>query len=377
MRGRCLRFCDVTIAALAILVWCSPTTRGRDEWTVDTPPAGLANQPPRHISGVRHAEDASTVWVRTPDQRIWPIARSAILTHVADSSAAKPLGRDELEAQLRAMFPHHSLVRTEHYLICHDVDNDFARQAEKVLEQVYRSFFDFWRELDLPVSEPDYPLIVVMFQDANEFSRHVERELGSNSAGLVAFYGMASNQVAVRVEKTPRAEVASWHGNPRTTFATNLVHEAVHQLMCNSGMQTRFADYPLWVSEGLAAYFEPADPYAKNGWRRPGGLQSARLAQLQWVIKSSQRVELTELVGGDEKFRQTATAPDSYALAWGFNYWLLKRHRAEYLTYLRWLSQKTSPSLDGPERRVNDFQSIFKSEPDELSRPFMDFFSRL
>ena len=39
------------------------------------------------------------------------------------------------------------------------------------------------------------------------------------------------------------------------TVAT-VVHEATHQMAFNCGLHTRYADIPVWVSEGIAMYFE-------------------------------------------------------------------------------------------------------------------------
>ena len=41
--------------------------------------------------------------------------------------------------------------------------------------------------------------------------------------------------------------VPDWERNVAT-----IIHEATHQLAYNSGMQRRYADNPMWVSEGLA-----------------------------------------------------------------------------------------------------------------------------
>ena len=38
-----------------------------------------------------------------------------------------------------------------------------------------------------------------------------------------------------------------------------ILHEACHQIAFNTGLQTRLGDYPLWVSEGIATFFEATD----------------------------------------------------------------------------------------------------------------------
>ena len=56
-----------------------------------------------------------------------------------------------------------------------------------------------------------------------------------------------------------------------------IIHEATHQIAFNSGLQTRFADVPLWVSEGMAVFFETPDLQSAKGWRTIGAVNTTRL----------------------------------------------------------------------------------------------------
>ena len=60
------------------------------------------------------------------------------------------------------------------------------------------------------------------------------------------------------------------------TVAT-IVHEATHQIAFICGLHRRYADIPLWVSEGVAVYFETPDLGSSKGWSTIGAVNRARL----------------------------------------------------------------------------------------------------
>ena len=55
-----------------------------------------------------------------------------------------------------------------------------------------------------------------------------------------------------------------------------IVHEATHQIAFNSGLHVRFADNPLWLTEGMAMYFEGPDPDGGYDWKAIGELNRPR-----------------------------------------------------------------------------------------------------
>src|SRR5439155_20506161 len=48
-------------------------------------------------------------------------------------------------------------------------------------------------------------------------------------------------------------------------LVATIVHEATHQIAFNCGLQTRYADIPLWLCEGMAVYFEAPDLARRSG----------------------------------------------------------------------------------------------------------------
>ncbi len=362
----------VRAAAIGAMYLTAPWIAHADEWIVGS----------QTINGDLIAQTETKLLIQSPDQRQWLVERDDFREHRPSTKTLSPLDREQLAKLLTEQFPEHKIVETEHYLICHDVDSDQARQAARLLEQIHRAYFEFCRDLNLTANMPDFPLVMLLFSDAQDFSRNMNRELGGSVANVVAFYQLESNQVFVHTGSHRSAFLANYVVAPnmpldaRTTLATHLVHEATHQLMCNSGMQARMSDYPLWVSEGIAAYFEPADAFARNGWRRPGGLNSIRFAQLKQLLQSQTAIDLKPMIRSDESFRQSAASGESYSLAWGFNHFLLKRRSAEYSEYLRYLAQKRPLETDSPEQRASEFQSFFTDDLSTLQRQFVEYINR-
>ncbi len=359
------------LAAMGAVLLVAPSTAPSDDWIVQS----------NLITGELIAQTDSTLLIQSADQRQWLVRRDDVREHHPTKILPTTFDRETLAKLLAEQFPQHKILNTEHYLICQDLNSDHARQAARLLEQVYRAYFEFCLDLKLNASEPRHPLVVLLFDDAQDFSRNMDRELGVSTANVVAFYHLASNRISVRAGADQTAFLAEYVVAPklpldaRTTLATHLVHEATHQLMCNSGIQSRLANYPLWVSEGIAAYFEPADAFARNGWRRPGGLNSIRFAQLKQLLKSTTPIDLRAMIRSDDSFRKAAVSGESYSLAWGFNHFLFKRRNNEYSAYLRQLSKKQPLATDTPDQRMNEFQSFFDEDISTLEREFAEYIS--
>ena len=99
------------------------------------------------------------------------------------------------------------------------------------------------------------------------------------------------------------------------TVAT-IVHEATHQISYNTGLQTRFADNPFWVSEGLAVYFETPDLRSRTGWRGIGGLNQVNFQQFRLFSVQRPADSLRTLVADDKRFQDAKQVTNAYAEAW-------------------------------------------------------------
>ena len=153
-------------------------------------------------------------------------------------------------------------------------------------------------------------------------------------------------------------------------LVATIIHEATHQIAFNSGLQTRFADIPLWVSEGIAVYFETPDLQSDKGWRTIGAVNSSRLSRFREYLPNRPATSLKSLISDDKRMRDRARALDAYAEAWALNYYLIRQHPKKYINYLQMLSEKKQLFWDDPEIRLKEFQAAFGDNLGPAGRRF-------
>ena len=157
-------------------------------------------------------------------------------------------------------------------------------------------------------------------------------------------------------------------------LVATIIHEATHQIAFNSGLQTRFADIPLWVSEGIAVYFETPDLTNSKGWKEIGAVNRPRLERFREYLTRRPADSLSTLISDDARLRDAATALDAYAEAWALNYYLIRNHPKQYVAYLKMLSEKRQLLWDDPAERRKEFEAAFG---DDLSRLDADFLRQM
>ena len=159
-------------------------------------------------------------------------------------------------------------------------------------------------------------------------------------------------------------------------MVATVIHEATHQIAFNCGLQARFADVPLWVSEGIAVYFETPDLGSAKGWRTIGEVNRPRLDRFREYLGQRPTKSLLSLIIDDKRFRDPRQALDAYAECWALTYFLIHQKRAEYTTYMKTMAAKRALFPDEPEKRVKEFQAAF-GDLDRLDAEFLKFIQRI
>ncbi len=330
------------------------------------------------MQGTILARNDAIVLFRATDQRIWRVATSEI-DHIVPTSS-RPLDKSQLRSTLAVRFPRSQIADSEHYLIVSDLDSTTNDTACRLLEKVYTEFFSFWRELGWELSEPPEPLVVVLLSNPVSYGRQLVEEFGVGAAWMPSFYGLQSNWVVVQADV--RRQNGAWDGGRQKSSLSslttgNVVHEATHQLMMNSGMQARSGNNPLWVSEGVAVYFEATSDSADLGWRRPGEFNARRMPLLRSAVDSLSRDDIARMLGSDQVFRDTGRSSAYYSLAWGWNHFLFHRHRQAYVEYLQELSQSSPLQAMTADQRVEEFSRHFDESLDVLVGQFRRYCSKI
>ena len=334
--------------------------------------------------GVLIEDQMGVLWAIQPQERI---------SHDEDDLPFERFDAKQIQTRLLAELPAgFRVLTTAHYLVCYNTSTPYAQWCGALYERLYRGFFVFWKNRGWELEEPTTRLIAVVFDNQESYASYADEELGAAANVIIGYYSLQSNRVMMydltgvdglgfgrsragtakhvnRILSQPAAE---------RTVAT-IIHEATHQLAFNCGLQIRYADNPLWLSEGLAIYFETPDLKNSRGWRRIGSVSRVRLPEFRRYLQARPADSLLTLIADDSRFRHPIVRQrnEAYAEAWALNYFLIRRYPRAFVTYLKQLSSKRPLVQDGKEQRVAEFKAAFHGDLEKLDREFLRFMKRV
>jgi Protein of unknown function (DUF1570) len=280
------------------------------------------------IIGKLHAEVGDYRIVMLPDGRL--VARSK-----QDATRTErefvPTEKDALAERLLAEeFTGFKTKQTRRYLYLYNTSDEFALATSRIMETMFPGVTNYAKAQKIEVSEPDVPLVVVMFRTEDEFQSYQRMP-----AGVVAYYNILDNRVVMYEESRLRSvkpELAI-----QQSIAT-IAHEGAHQILHNIGVQKRLSRWPMWLSEGFAEFFAPTTFGRRLKWKGAGQVNDMRMFELEIYLKSresdqpdGQMIKQTVVAG-----RLTSTG---YASAWSLTHFLAKGRRADFNNYVRRVSQ--------------------------------------
>ena len=330
----------------------------------------------------------------TADGTLWNIEPPEIVDHKHDAQPFAPLTQAEAGKKLLGELPAgFELYTTAHYVICHDTSRAYAQWVGALYERLYSGFINYWKNRGFKIHDPDLPLLVLVFATRDGYVKHVQPELGDSASAIIAFYSLRSNRVtmhdltgmdSLRRSGDRRGSVAEINAMLARPEAENMVatvvHEATHQLAFNCGLQTRFADLPLWVLEGLAVYFETPDLGSSKGWKTIGAVNRPRLDRFRDYLAHRPAKSLLSLISDDKRFRDPRQALDAYAEAWALNYYLVHQKPKQFNAYMELMAAKRAlvvpPDGQKTEQRIKEFQAVF-DDLDRLDAEFVKYIQRI
>jgi hypothetical protein len=319
------------------------------------------------------------------DGTLWTIEPGQIVSRKQDDEPFRPFSRDELSRQLIAELPPgFETYTTHHYLICYNTSREYAVWCGALFERLYKGFANFWTRKGMKLHEPEFPLVAVVFNSAESYSAFARGELGGAPESIIGYYSLRSNRITMYdltgVEslrsagdrRGSAAQINRMLERPEVEqLVATIIHEATHQIAFNSGLQTRYADIPLWVSEGIAAFFETPDLASAKGWRTIGAVNNNRLDRFRDYLERRPSASLKSLISDDKRIRDTRQALDAYAEAWALNYYLIHHRPKQYVAYLQMLSRKEQLLWDDPATRLKEFQETFGDNLGQLDNDFL------
>ena len=228
----------------------------------------------------------------------------------------------------------------------------------------------------------------MVFGSRAQYLQHVERELGPGQ-NAIAYYNIQTNRVTMfdltadqkrpgQVFRNDR-QIEEILRNPSAVrMVATIIHEATHQLIFNRGVQTRFAESPLWLNEGLAMFFEAPNLSASHGWTAPGKIFDERLIQFRKdLARRDGPRSLEMLISTDQRLRDQQTAASGYAEAWALNHFLLNRKPEQFVKYLKFMGKKKALVEDSPEQRLADFIRFFGDDLEMIDKEFVRYIRKL
>lgn len=305
------------------------------------------------------------------------------------ASSFQPLSDSSFRAKLQEEFSSdYEVAGSTHYFVC--APKGRAKQYVKLFESIYRDVEQFYRVRGFAITKPEFPLVAVVFRSQAEFAQYAIKDKVPVSGGLMGYYSLLSNRVAlfdsqglvandspskpssILHKPLPPETIASTaDGIGQDTFAfasaiagetTNtVVHETIHQVGYNIGIHCRVGGAPTWVVEGLATALEPSGMRKRTGRNLVSDrLNGERSAWFRDVFRERRPMGfLAGIVASDENFHRDLL--HAYSESWAFTFFLLENgtRRQDLVDYLQALAKRDPTKPHTAKQRLAEFEKAF------------------
>lgn len=332
------------------------------------------------------------------------------MASVAQPSAEHDTSIDELQERLGSSFDSYL---TEHFHVLSDAQPSRARRLGALLEQTRFQFRQFCRRIGFKPTDVERRHPCILFAEresfveyAKEYDRVAESWVGgyfSNHGNYTAFYP-ADRDPSIN---TARRKIEEWEGQLEDIRAevrqarmnrdsaevvrlgeheraladhlktqrarldkivngrseSRVIHETVHMLAFNCGLQSRYRVPPFWLTEGLATNFETDRANSAFG---PGFEYATRRTSFENAIRSGSAPSLKELlVETDIADVDAEQAELLYSQAYAFFQWVYRFRRdelAELFTHYAAHPQSSDALPAGRlsgKRHLAEFEKVF------------------
>ena len=361
-----------------------------------------------------------------------PTARESLYKYQKTYKAIS-INREAVEKLKREFGKSFQIRHTRHFRICYNTEPVFYNNRADLFEAVYRSFYGFFEKREFSLTTLNDHLEVILFDTRAQFNTYARKRspVLESSAGFyspsenrVAFYNalndtryrrmrqqiVSSEKQIQELRKTvnkmkgkitftfpdgsrksysksgangflakEKRKVADQRRNLASIYRneniSTTVHECLHQLAFNLGVQKITGDNPKWLGEGLATYFETASYGAIS---QIGKVNSARLKYYQAARKANALIPLSALVSDDRYYIVSSrTAGVAYAQGWGLVHFLIAKYPGEFMAYLKMLGSKRLTQMPPPQTRLGEFVKSFDKDPAALQREWHSYMNSL
>jgi hypothetical protein len=318
------------------------------------------------------------------DGRLWTVEKEHLASRESTDQEFAPLAADDLGRQVaEELGGNCEIVVSRHYVICSRAGKAYAQWCGALFERLYGAFQNYWKQRGMKLHEPEFPLIALVFANEKQFIEFATADAGPEAAAAKGYYSIGTNRIVLYDLTASNGNAAPDPADISRRLAATpfnvatVVHEATHQIAFNSGMHTRYADNPLWLTEGMAMFFETPDLTSRSGWKTVGAVNDFRLRQFQAGLARRPDAALRTLIESDTRFTDPKTMKDAYAEAWALSYFLIKTRKQDYVEYLSRIARKPRLMWDDPGGRVKEFQAAFGDDLKRFDGEFIRFMRRV
>ncbi|MCL5269797.1 MAG: DUF1570 domain-containing protein [bacterium] len=251
-----------------------------------------------------------------------------------------PAWADPLYLRQAFFAPSTQSYATDHFVLLHEGDSAWPGEMGRLLEGLYRQFYDDLTGAGFDLQSPGDRLAWVCFDREADFDDYARLRDAFDARWLKGYYSTRTNCVAlVRAEfaqtGSPEGSDAADAGEPQFDVR-RISHELAHQLTYNSGLLRRGVRNPVWLTEGLATDFE-ADSLVGAGF---SDVNRSRWSRLLEIAALDELVPLPRFIALTE-FRPAPGVElrDLYAQADGFFHFLMERHPQALKAYMAGLAR--------------------------------------
>ncbi len=328
--------------------------------------------------------------LRTEDGQLWTLTSADVIDTQTSDASFEPLSSDQIYDQFKEQLPAgFSVYKTKHYVLIYNTSDIYVKWVAELFERLHRNFYNYWKSKGFKLDEPRFPLVAIVFSNKASYMAYAQREIGDSAEAMIGYYNMKTNRMVTydltgvdglvpsgtRVSSDAVIRQILSQPQAERTVAT-IVHEATHQLAYNGGLQIRLADNPLWLSEGIAMFFETPDASSSKGWGAIGKVNTHNLRLFAQFVPKRSADSLMTLISDDKRLRDATTAGEAYPESWALTYFLMSTKSKQFVAYLKELAQQPPLGEVPPRARIEQFKKHFGEDLAALDKELINFYRR-
>jgi hypothetical protein len=264
--------------------------------------------------------------------------------------------RKAREAAPRNFIVHES----RHFVALSDGTADQVRGYLALLERAKDQFDRFSSRMELQPQPLQHKLVCLLFFRQSEYRSFAAKVDQVSTDWIWGYYSPEHDWIVFAVPNGRKTDQAT----------ATILHEAVHQLVFHTEVQTRQVRYPLWICEGLATCFESETPDAAFG---PGHEYQPRRKRFDRLQRDGKLISLRELAvvdqlePDDDDQYIDAIYQQSYALVT----WMHRFRKAQLRQYMELMREQPAGRMS-EIRHVQIFEQAF-GDIDSVERAWLRY----